>query len=279
MAEFEGARSDLEVYLSQLGSKYYVYELMRPDGQVFYVGKGTNRRVLEHELEARRNHPLGESNPFKCNVIRKILRSGGQVRYRIDRTYSREEEVMCLEREAELILRYGRLHEGGPLTNLAGGVGNMSGSAPHSAQKHTATLSGIPENNPERAILNRFLQGIGRVESVPIKPVRQISRILPTTPHPSERSPTPRCAYALAASASAHGLQLFDGVQIPRLFEYEGVQAIVENGVARDMLKSGMVDLVPAQDPRKELFSLDARQCEIMVDLIGSENLILLGLR
>src|SRR5690606_32317683 len=104
-----------------------------------------------------------------------------------------------------------------------GGLGSASGSAPHSLQRHAATLSGEPDDNPERATLNRFLQAIGPVQSVPVKPIRQISRILPTTPHPSPRSPTLRCAYALIASASAHALRLTPDVHVPRAFQFEGV--------------------------------------------------------
>src|SRR3546814_4634134 len=80
------------------------------------------------------------------------------------RSYEMSDELKCLKREAALITQYKRLHEGGPLTNLAGGVGNLSGSSPFSLERHAATLSGSPANNPERATLNRFLLSIGRSE-------------------------------------------------------------------------------------------------------------------
>lgn len=278
MPVFSGNKGDLEVFLRQISGMFYVYEICRPNGVAFYVGKGVNRRVLEHELEALRNHRLGESNPFKCNVIRKILSEGDELLYRIDSTYDSRSELECLSREAEMISHYGRLHEGGPLTNLAAGMGSTSGNSPHSTKKHAATLSGIPEQNPNRATLNRFLLSIGPVGSVPIKPVEQISRILPTTPHPNKRSPTLRCAYALVASASAHGMQLFDGVCIPRSFSFDGVDGIIENGVARDILKAGMATLVHADNPQNEAFRLDARQCQILAGLFGREHLFKRGL-
>ena len=275
---FEGFRAHADLYLRTIAGRYYVYVLCRPDGRPFYVGKGINRRALEHEAEARRNHPIGETNPFKCNVIRKILRDGGEVVYRIEAVFDVAEQTSCLEREAFLIKTHGRLHEGGCLTNLAGGMGNLSGAAPHSLARHADTLSGEPADNPERAILNRFLLGIGPVESVPVKPIRQISRILPTTPHPQPRSPTARCAYALIASASASGQQLAPGVRLPRAFSYQGVDAIIENGVARDIAKAKMADLIASADPRRELFNLSAEQIGLLATLVGRTSLSERGL-
>lgn len=276
--EFEGDRAGAEDHLRHHAGRFYVYMLCRPDGRPFYVGKGLNRRLFQHEAEALRHHPIGEANPFKCNVIRKIVREGGSVRYRIDSLFDAERQMECLEREATLILRYRRLHEGGVLTNLAGGLGNLSGAAPFSLGRHAATLSGEPEGNPARATLNRFLQGIGPVGSVPIKPLAQIARVLPTTPHPNRRSPTVRCAYALIASASATGSRFVADVSIPRMFEYQGVRAIIENGVARDLLKAGMVTLIAAADGRDERFVLSGSQVELLKGLYGPDQLNARGL-
>ena len=275
---FEGDRLALERHLLSVAGRYYVYVLCRPDGRPFYVGKGLGRRVLEHELEARRHHPVGETNPFKCNVIRSILAGGGGVLYRIDSTFGPDEELTCLGREAALIAEYGRLHEGGTLTNLASGLGNVSGSAPYSRDRHTATLAGEPEDNPERAILNRFMLALGPVASVPVKPITQLSRILPSTPHPNARSPTPRSAYALVASAAAHGIQLGEGVRIPRAFEFGGVGAIIENGVSRDILKAGMASLVSAVDPVDEAYELSSGQVGLLKQLVGATALAERGL-
>jgi hypothetical protein len=275
---FTGSRADADSFLRSNPGRFYVYVLCRPDGRAFYVGKGINRRVFDHEAEAIRKHPIGESNPFKCNVIRKIVREGGAITYCIDSLYEQEDQLRCLEREAALILQHKRLHEGGILTNLAGGLGNLSGAAPFSLHRHAATLSGEPQDNPNRATLNRFLQGIGPVESVPIKPIDQISRVLPTTPHPNARSPTVRNAYALIASASAIGSRFVANITLPRTFTYQGVTAIIENGVSRDILKSGLSNLIPAVDPREERFSLSASQVELIKNLYGVNNLDKRGL-
>ena len=274
----EGDKLCVRNYINSIGKNYYVYLLCRPNGKPFYIGKGINLRAFEHELEALRHHPFGEKNPFKCNVIRKILREGGNVIYRIDSIYGPEDQIKCLEREAELISLHGRLHEGGYLTNLAGGMGNQALPSPFSVARHAATLSGEPTNNHERATLNRFLQGIGPVSSVPVKPISQISHILPTTPHPNARKPTKRAAYALLASASACGIRLEAGVEIPRRFEFQSVDAIIENGVSRDILKAEMAHLISADDPREELFKLSARQIEIISSLVGRDMLIERGL-
>lgn len=127
----------------------YVYILRRPDGRPFYVGKGEGQRVFAHENEAR--HPNGRrSNAHKLNVIRAVWQSGQQVGYEIDHVCGHGGEAYL--REAELITLWGRLHEGGPLTNLAPGGGSDLGASPISKDKHSATLSGAPEDNPKERL-------------------------------------------------------------------------------------------------------------------------------
>jgi hypothetical protein len=80
---------------------YYVYILVRPNEQPFYVGKGKGRRVFEHETEARGGCPC-----HKCNVIRKIWRSGGEVkRYTVLTT---TDEMEALAYEQTMIALLGR---------------------------------------------------------------------------------------------------------------------------------------------------------------------------
>lgn len=273
MPFFLGERKDLERCLRVINGKYYVYVLLRPDGRPFYVGKGINKRVLEHEAEAIRGHPVGESNPFKCNVIRKIFRDGEEIKYEIDSVYEASEQLNCLMREAELIGLHKRFHEGGCLTNLAGGFGSLSGASPFSLERHATTLSGIPDDNLERAVLNNFFLSIGTVKSIPVKPLLQISKLLCTTPHPKSRKPTLRCVYALIASASAHGVVLKPGSVIPRVFRYEEVDAVIENGVARDIVKAGLATLLPDDSPVDEAFIIDEQQVRLIKELYGEEKL------
>lgn len=56
---------------------FYVYVLLRPDGEPFYVGKGLGKRIFSHEAEAR-NTTL---RTHKLNVIRAINRHGGKLGY------------------------------------------------------------------------------------------------------------------------------------------------------------------------------------------------------
>jgi hypothetical protein len=68
------------------------------------------------------------------------------------------------------------------------------------------------------------------------------------------------------------------GVIIPRAFVYHGVAAIIENGVARDILKAGMAALIANSDPVSEKFRLSAHQVEFLVELVGRQSLVERGL-
>lgn len=80
--------------------KYYVYTLARPNGTIFYVGKGSGNRVADHEKEALRGH-----NCPKCELIRLIWREGGSIQRAI--VFETDDERAALNREAELIREYG----------------------------------------------------------------------------------------------------------------------------------------------------------------------------
>ena len=57
-----------------LRHKYYVYTLSKPDGTIFYVGKGRGNRLDHHENEARRG-----VKSTKCDIIREIWANRDEV--------------------------------------------------------------------------------------------------------------------------------------------------------------------------------------------------------
>lgn len=277
MTVVRGNREAVREYLRLNSIGAYVYVLWRPDSTPFYVGKGGGGstaifRIFEHENDARRNHSIGEVNPFKNNAIRKIIREGGEVQYEIESVFGPDAQA-AYEREAALIAQYRPYHAGGTLTNLASAVGNAFGLSDYSRQKHSNTLSGAPENNEERRILNQYLAGIGPVDSVPIKPLSQLNPIRHSTPHPSPRQLTPRLTYALIASAAANNLNFAKAVSVPRCFTYNGVRGIIENGVARDLLKAGLATVVASPDPTLEQFEMNMEQSRLLAGIYGIEEL------
>lgn len=98
-------------------ARFYVYVLCRPNGDPFYVGKGQDARVFDHDAEARRGHKC-----HKCNVIRKIWKQGGQVQRYI--VFETDDEQEAFNYERELITLYGR----DTLANLTDGGDGASGA-------------------------------------------------------------------------------------------------------------------------------------------------------
>lgn len=98
--------------------RYYVYVLVRSTtNKPFYVGKGSGRRINEHEREAGT-----DCRCRKCHTIRKVWRQGGQVvRYIMLETNDEQE---ALDYEIELIALYGRKN----LCNLTDGGDGVRGA-------------------------------------------------------------------------------------------------------------------------------------------------------
>lgn len=270
---FRGSKAECQVFLSSVSGPY-VYILNRPDGRPFYVGKGNKSRVLDHENEARHENSF-KSNAHKLNIIRSINAAGQSLIYEIAGLH--EDDSAAYTHEAQLIEQFKRLHEGGPLTNLAPGGGSVLGLSPISKSKHSNTLAGTPDDNPERAILNQFVLSIQQMKSVPIKPVSQFAP-RKTIPHPSPRNYSARQAVALAAAASANGVVMVGPCEIPRKVEVEGVKGYVENGVSCDIAKSNLASVIAASTPVDEVFVLNAQQARSVIGFIGQRKAIDLGL-
>lgn len=119
--------------------RFYVYVLCRPNGKPFYVGKGTGRRVFDHDAEARGGHDC-----YKCRVIRKIWRAGGDVqRYTV---FTTNDEQEAYAYECELIALYGR----STLTNGTDGGEGGSGRRVTSAERALRSeFRRAQWNNPE----------------------------------------------------------------------------------------------------------------------------------
>lgn len=275
--EFEGDEAQLRVFLGRAPQFPYVYILARPEGTPFYVGEGKDRRVFQHAREARLAHRSVELNPYKCNVIRKIENSGQTIIYRIESFHT--DKSSAQRREGELIRSIGRLHEGGPLTNLAGGQENSGSPAPYSTEKHAKSLSGEADD-PQTRTLNMFFQSIATVKSVPIKPLRTFrSRVRRTTMQTKPDKFSSRNAGAIVASAVCHGITIRSGAVIPRRFIYSGIEAVIENGVCENITGRRVAVVSEADDPLDEKIVLGQTAPRLIQDLLGGSKLRDLGVQ
>lgn len=271
---FVGAQEACRSFL-RATSGSYVYVLRRPDGRAFYVGQGRDSRVFFHENEARHANNW-KTNDHKLNVIRSVWRSGERLIYEID--FVSADEGSINEREELLIRQFGRLHEGGLLTNRAPGGRSLEEASPFSKEKHVATLSGIPENDPDRATLNRFVLAIAPMKSAVLKPMNRTFVPKKSQKNREFMAPTLRQAAALAASCAASGQFLNGPCLLPRRVEVDGVRGFVENGVACDILVSGLADMIPAANPADEVFSLSGAQARMVTGLVGLKRCADLGI-
>ncbi len=269
---WEGDFDEVAAVLSASTRPFYVYVLLRRAGEPFYVGKGVKRRVLQHEAEAknttRRSH--------KLNIIRTMHRAGAHPRYAIAAWFDNESDAHALERK--LVLEIGRHDLGtGPLTNQTDGGEGTSNPSQESIARRAANLGGNAED-PERRVANQFFHSIaGQQDSVPIKPLGA-RKLEPTTPHPSSRRATQRMAVALVAAALASEQLLSAGTILPRRFSIDDRVFVIENGVAKDMLKAGMILLEPgAATPDSERFLLTPLGYRAVITLLGRDRLIDLG--
>jgi hypothetical protein len=265
-------RDDIRAAVRSQNSPYYVYILRRPSGEPFYVGKGTNDRVLAHVVEALNT----DAKTHKLNIIRAIFQQDALVTHEIESFHEREEGA--LGRERVLIAHFGR-HDLklGPLANLTDGGETGGNPSEESKQKHRDTLYG-DVGDDERSIANRFFKSLATVQSVPIKPVQNFKAVHLTPMKKAFTKPTPRMAAALAASAIANRVLLVDGCVIPRRLRIADTDYIIENGVGKDILLVNLAELVPANQATDEAFRLSVKAIEYVVSTVGRDLLLDAGI-
>ena len=246
---------------------FYVYILCRPCGEPFYVGKGVRFRCLQHEADARTTNAL----THKLNVVRSLHRQEISVAYCLDSSYPDEAEALA--REKALISEIGRHDLGlGPLTNQTDGGEGTSNPSEESRQRRRDSLWG-EAHDPERQIINRWFQKLTPVKSVPIKPAATFARAAGLWKNDDTIGMKPRQAGSVVATALANGVLLAPYCLLPRRLAIEGVEFIIENGVGRDMVSNGMIEI---QDSTVtyETLKLTTAGYEFVVKTFGASVLI-----
>jgi hypothetical protein len=130
----------------RLSGKFYTYLLLRPNGSVFYVGKGQGVRINHHEIEARKG-----VQSHKCNVIRQVWAEGEEIIKQKVGFFDGEEEAYALE--MLLIKFFGREN----LTNETNGGEGTS-------RLEGASLTNMHLDEEDRRII-AFLKGRYGLES------------------------------------------------------------------------------------------------------------------
>lgn len=106
---------------------FYVYVYSDPTTNTpFYVGKGKGDRAYKHLRETKEN----TENYLKYCKIKSLLNRG--ILPKIDIVFESDDEQLCLDKELELIIEYGRKVDGGLLTNM---VTTHSDFLQHQARK------------------------------------------------------------------------------------------------------------------------------------------------
>jgi hypothetical protein len=203
-----------------------------------------------------------------------MKRKNETVNYCIESSF--DLEIDALARERTLIKLFGRHDLGlGPLTNQTDGGEGASNPSEESRERKRQNLWGNEAENDERRIANRFFQQICSVQSVPVKPVSDFKRER-LFANRSSFAMSPRQAAALATSAIANRVLLVPSAVLPRLLILEEIPMVIENGVGRDILSSGMAMLSDTNIGR-ESFSLTVDGYQYIVSVIGRDTLISAG--
>lgn len=132
----------MEDILSEIkyhNNMFYVYGLFLPNGKVFYIGKGKNRRIFDHlsDGDIKNSH-----NRNKKKTIKDILESGEEVGLKIFKFFYQESEAFKLEKE--LIAYFGKAYNRtGILANLSDGGCGPSGHKLSDEAKKNISLGHI----------------------------------------------------------------------------------------------------------------------------------------
>lgn len=265
-------RKSLDELLKSNAGRFYVYQLSKPDGMPFYIGKGFGRRVFNHETEA-----VGPGKSHKLNTIRLIKSLGYSIDYSIVEFF--DCEAACHEREIHEIRRIGRHDLGtGPLTNLTNGGEGTVGLSEETLARIDFDLHS-PDAPGDRGIANRFFHAL--CDSVRSVPVRPISEMAPPRPlsvvDRTNRAPTIRQSAALAASAIANRVMIEPGAGIPRRLNVSDTPMIIEFGVCKDILQSGMATFQRTPSPAQESLTLTELGYEAICRHLDSAVLVSAG--
>ena len=159
------------------GKSHYVYTLAYPDGHVFYIGKGTRNRIHFHEREAQ--HGI---KSHKCNTIRKIWASGGQVVKRKIAYFATHDEAITLEIALIFLMR----PYGGLVNETDGGDGTIGLTRnPHTEetrQKVSNSLKGHTVSEEAR----RKISEASKVRTISEETRRTLSKVHQGRKHTEE---------------------------------------------------------------------------------------------
>lgn len=134
--------------------KVYVYSI-RHEGQPFYIGVGTGRRIVEHERHSQLKKPNA-----KATRMREILAAGGILSYGIHGWF--DDWSAAAAEERRLISLYGRADLGlGCLTNLTNGGQGTSGIAWYGSPKRVDGARKAAEKNRGRTATAEHRAKIG----------------------------------------------------------------------------------------------------------------------
>jgi hypothetical protein len=111
---------------------FYVYELRDDAGRPFYIGKGSGRRMFQHEYHAK----AGRLSHL-CAKIRKMRAENREIVKAI--VFSTESEAEAFHEETRLIKYYGRQN----LTNQTDGGDGPSNPSAETRAKIAAARRGI----------------------------------------------------------------------------------------------------------------------------------------